>query len=151
MWTPPAFNDAYNYVLTVSREHRELIPFGNFKDVSLKAIFDGRVTCWDRIDEEDLYGYGTLEIIYTKTAKQLVRVFVLGSIARTGTAVLLDDNLRVWLYNTPDSVDQHLKGMNCQAALIMELGDVMTSIKQITFLKEHTEARLIMDQLDDEE
>ena len=150
-WTPPAFDDAHNYILTACREHRELIPFGNIKDVSLKANFDGRVTCWDRIDEGDLFGYGTLEIIYTTNVKQLVRVFVLGSIAHTGTAVLLDNNLRVWLYNTPDAVDQQLKGMNCQAALIMEPGDVMTSIKRITFLKEHTETRLIMDQLGDEE
>lgn len=143
-WTPPHFDDAEEYCTSLLKRHDEVIPFGKFNSVPLFADFVGYVTCWDRIDEDDLFGRGTLDLVLGPGVTQNIPVVVLGSILGSGTAILLDHQMRVWLYCTPDSVDCHLEGMKSQAALIMNPGDVMSAETNLTFVKEYAKARVII-------
>ena len=100
---------------------------------------------------EDLLGYGTLNLILSPNVTQNIRIFVLGSIVGTGTAVLLDDQGSVWLYRVPGSVYHYLKGMRVQAALVMQPGEMMTADKEIVFLKEYSQAIVEKDPEEEDE
>jgi hypothetical protein len=90
------------------------------------------VKCWGD-GEYDLAGQGTLNIVLSPHVTQEIQVQVLGTVAGTGTAILLDKDQKVWLYNVPNSVDAHLDGMSVTAAQIIVADDVMTHESAIIF------------------
>jgi hypothetical protein len=61
----------------------------------LNAI--GRVECWDGYCDP-FRGEGIMTIVHSATVKQHIRVVALGCVAGTGTAVLIDETRRVWLF-----------------------------------------------------
>jgi hypothetical protein len=148
-WTPPPFDDAEDYCASLIKQYDEVVPFGKFNHIPLFADFVGYVICWDRIEEDDLFGRGTLDIALGPTVTQNIPVVVLGSILSSGTAILLDHRMRVWLYHTLNSVDPHLEGMESQAALIMNPGDIMSAETSLTFIEEYTKARVIIHDFED--
>ena len=96
-------------------------------------------------------GQGTLNLVLSPHVTQEIQVQVLGTVAGTGTAILLDKDQNVWLYNVPNSVDGHLDGMLITAAQIMVAGDVMTDESAIIFLKSYPKAYVQLDEIEDEE
>ena len=52
---------------------------------------------------------GKITIEHSKTVQQHVELVILGCIAGTGTAVLVDNTRRVWLFNAPHTVDHYLR------------------------------------------
>lgn len=140
-WTAPSFDEANTFCKKWFKEGTESYFFGRFNNIQLRMVLSTYVICFGS-GEEDLFGEGTLNLVLSPHVTQNIRVFVLGSIVGTGTAVLLDDQGGVWLYHVPDSLDCHLKGMDAQAALVMQPGDVMTADKEIVFFKEYPHAHV---------
>ncbi len=77
--------------------------------------------CWGD-GTTDLTHEGMLELVLAPNVLQLIRVFVLGHIINTGTALLLDEQNNGWFYRTPNSVDGQLCGFSPQAAMVMQRG-----------------------------
>jgi hypothetical protein len=138
------------YGTELCREGREVINFGSFKDEAIQVLLSGFVECWGD-GENDLCGEGTLEILFAPHVRQTIRVVVLGSILGTGTAVLLDDQFRIWFYHTPNSVDHHLEGMTAQVALVMLPVDGMRIDTEIKFLAEYNNVRVQVKEVESDE
>jgi hypothetical protein len=114
----------------------------------LQLSVSGRVECWDD-DTDSFPGGGNLIISMSEYVKRVIRVVVLGNIAGHGTAVLIDNEQNVWLYNVPESVDKRLKAMACQAAKILVPGDSISEFSKIKMIEEYTKATIEFDLPDD--
>jgi hypothetical protein len=128
-----------------------MVHFGNLTDTRLLAVLNGNVPCVGD-GENDLFGKGILNLVFSPHVTQKISVHVLGSVAGTGTAILLDKDQNVWLYNVPNAVDRHLTAMSIiSAAQIMNAGDVITDGSAILFLKTYPKAFVELDEVDDDD
>lgn len=132
-WAPPSFKSAPDYCFTLCRERREEVPLGKFNDHVIIGAMCGNVVCHGEGDE-DLAEHGVLT--YTKHGiVESIDAFVLGPVAGTGTAILLDKSNNVWLYKTPNAVDRQLAGFEYQAAMILRSGEIAIVDKNIDFVE----------------
>lgn len=141
-WTPPPFEEVDRYCYSLCKESRHLIDFGHFNSKNLTLCLLGRVHCWGDADN-DLTGQGVMDLIYTAHVKRRVQVAVLGSILATGTAVLLDSIGNIWFYQTPNSVDNHVKGV-AKAALVKFPKDGITIDTPIEFEEEYNNVEIAL-------
>jgi hypothetical protein len=102
----------------------------------------GSVDCWG-LAENDLTGQGVMDLIYTPHVRRHVQVAVLGNIVATGTAVLLDSIGNIWFYQTPNSVDHHIKGV-ANAALVKFPKDGITINTPIEFEEEYNNVEIAL-------
>jgi hypothetical protein len=149
-WTAPQFDSVPEYIFNLFREQANMISFGRLNQTPLRAVLSGHVKCWGD-DEHDLAGQGTLNLVLSPYVTERIQVQVLGIVAGTGTAILLDKDQNVWLYNVPNSVDGHLNGMLITAAKFMVAGEVMTDESDIVFLKSYSKAYVQLGEIEDEE
>ena len=91
-----------------------------------------------------------MNLIYSPNVKRQVKVAVLGNIAGTGTAVLLDSAGKIWFYQTPNSVDRHVEGVP-QAALVKFPEDGITINTPIEFDEEYDKVEVIPDDFESED
>ena len=128
-WSPPTFDAAFVYIekcVTLRDEVRFLC---KFNDNLLEVLLTGRVSCIGT-GRAYLKGQGSMRITRdNKTTKITVRV--LGSVLGFGTAVLIDENDNVWLYNPPDTVYTPLPNFPQQAVMILEKGETGGSHKTL--------------------
>jgi hypothetical protein len=97
-WMPPAFENVAGYLLESHKQWKDRVHLGVFEDKDLIGTLDGMT-----IPDSDLYGYGTLESNDIK-----VEAYVLGTAGRGGSAVLLDEQRRVWLYNHEGGTERQM-------------------------------------------
>jgi hypothetical protein len=139
-WTPPPFHEADHHPWHFCES--SIVPFGRFNDTLLELDLCGHVAYSEGDVEEPLIGRGILKITIGLRVKQHVQVTVLGVIVGTGTAVLLDREGAVWLYNPPGSVDPHLNGLTSTVSLVMWPGDKMAPDQIITIFDEYQDVCL---------
>lgn len=149
-WTAPQFDSVPEYIYHLFKGQTSTISFGRFNQTPLRAVLSGHVKCWGD-GEHDLDGQGTLNLVLSPYVTQEIQIQVLGTVASTGTGILLDKDQNVWLYNVPNSVDGHLDGMLITAAQIMVAGDVMTNESDIIFLKSYPKAYVELEEVEDDE
>ena len=94
-WTPPSFEESFNYCQSNCKRKIGPVPFGHFNNIKLEAVFCGRVECWGN-GGTDLTDEGLLELVLAPNVHQLIPVFVVGHIVNTETAMLLDEQSNVW-------------------------------------------------------
>jgi hypothetical protein len=138
-WIPPPFEDAEQYCCTVCHEGREIVNLGIFHGKELQVLLAGHVVCWGDADD-DFFGNGLLKVQLGQHVTQVFNVVVLGSIVATGTAVLLDDHQRIWLFNVPNCVDPYLDGMNSKAALVTDGEKSVEACSAVKFVEEYADA-----------
>ena len=125
-WTPPKFKDVHDYCYNLCKEDRSIIPFGRYNGEFMKLRANGRVECWDG-DTDSFREEGILTFSHDKGTREHVDVVVLGTIAGTGTGVLLDTSGNVWLYNPANAVDEPILDTKPeQAVVILKTGSHMT-------------------------
>jgi hypothetical protein len=128
-----------------------VVRFGNLAKTRLHAVLNGNIPCVGD-GENDLFGKGILNLVFSPHVTQKIPVHVLGSVVGTGTAILLDKDQNVWLYNVPNSVDRHLTAMvMISAAQIMNAGEVLTDSSAILFLKTYAKAFVELDEVSDDD
>ena len=59
---------------------------------------------------------------YNKYVTEDIECVALGGIAGYGTGILLDRRREVWLYRTPNAVDEQIPGLDCAACRIVRNG-----------------------------
>jgi hypothetical protein len=141
-WKCPEFDNLQKYYVTLCLERRNLMTFGMLGEEHRTLNADGRVDVY----EGPFQGEGTMIICHGKYVKQHVGVFVLGHIAEKGTAVLVDEEQSVWLYNPPDAVDEYVTGCAGDATLIMKEDDVMWENTDISFIEMYAEVAVVFDE-----
>ena len=125
-WIPPDFADVHGYCYNLSREGRSIIPFGRYKGEFMELRANGRVECWDG-DTDSFHDEGIMTFSHGKGISEQVIITVLGTIAGTGTGVLLDQRGNVWLYSPANAVDEPISDMKPeQAVIILKTGSQMT-------------------------
>ena len=100
-WSPPIFDIAFDYIRKCLAREEEIILLGTLNGNQLKITIRGYVLCTD-MGRTELTGQGIMSITRDDEKTELV-IKVLGSISGFGTAVLIDENDDIWLYNPPDS------------------------------------------------
>ena len=144
-WVPPPFGDVYDYCRTLCFEGRAVIPFGKYDNNFMKLFASGRVECWDA-DSDSFRDEGILTVSYSQGTFEHVRVVVLGSIAGTGTGVLLDTDGNVWLYNPEHAVDGFVSGTKPrQTAIILKAGSSMNKTTPWDVVGTFEDAKIVFD------
>lgn len=132
VWLPPKFEDVESYCEKICTEDAYLIDFGMFNDEPVRARLTRYVDCWG---DTEFCGKGRMEIDSGLKIKNIVPVVVLGTLACTGTAILLDPSSQLWLYNVPDSVDRYFEGMKKNLALVKLPPTGMTKCAEVSFVE----------------
>jgi hypothetical protein len=137
-WVPPAFEDVADYLFEARKQWKDRVHLGLFEDKDLIGTLDGMA-----LPNVELYGYGTLESTDMK-----VEVYVLGTAGRDGTAVLLDEQGRVWLYNHDGETDRQMD-IGCAAAILLDKGQIAKKGIPINLTHKLQKATFVMDRDDD--
>ena len=149
-WECPAFDDLYHYYTTLCDEYRNVIPFGTFFKESLTLNADGQVEVYSW-DKDSFQGQGTMIVSHGEYVKQDVRMFVLGHLSHTGTAVLVDTEQNVWFYNAPDAVDEYICGNAGSAMMVMKGGEFMSKDTPIFFIENHQGVTVQFDKVESDD
>ena len=97
------------------------MPLGFLNGEFLKISLQGHVLCQGD-GENDIRDICSLTLRKNAAEKKIV-CYTLGVIAGTGTAVLLDKEGNVWLYNLPNSIDNCLPNFPEQAVIALKKGE----------------------------
>ena len=144
-WVTPAFDNAHDYCHALRSEGQAVIPFGKYNDNFMKLYAIGRVECWD-MDSDLFRNEGILTVSYSQRSFEHIRIIVLGSIAGTGTEVLLDINRNLWFYNPENAVDPYVLGTKPQqAAIILKVGSRMDKTTPWDIIEIFEDAEIVFD------
>jgi len=111
----------------------------------MKLYAIGRVECWDA-DTDSFRDEGILTVSYSQGTFEHIRIIVLGSIAGTGTGVMLDTNGNVWFYNPENAVDRYIRETNPrQAAIILKVGSTMSKRTPWDVVEIFEDAKIVFD------
>ena len=127
-WSPPPFLKIDQYCRDLVENQSEVIILGYLDGQKIELLLAGFVECWD--EDDDLTGRTLLKL---KREDKVTEVLmkVLGHVYATGTAVLLDEQGNVWLYQTPNATAPQLRGFHHTAAIILKAGDVAGIEKEL--------------------
>ena len=103
---------------------------------SCRLCFAG-TSCVRATETMIFFGKGLLKDQLGQDVVQVFNIVVLGHIVATGTAVLLDDQQRIWFFNVPNCVDPYLHGMNSEAALVTAAGKSVEADSAVRFMEEY--------------
>lgn len=120
-WSPPAFDTAFTYIQKCIKRREEIVVLCTFNGNQLEIILTGYAPCTG-MGRTGLRGHGTMSIMKGNTTMEIV-IKVLGSVSGFGTAVLIDENDCVWLYNAPDTTDPQLPGFPEKAIMVLKKGE----------------------------
>lgn len=148
-WTPPPFDDVFNYCFEMSRKNTWSIPFGIYGGKALDLSPTLRVECWDG-DTDSFREEGTLNIPVGRHVKENIKVFVLGQLIPYGTGVLVDRQQRVWIYNPPNAMDEFIEGTKPRtAAVVMYPGSTMSKTTPLNLLEIYEDSSIEFDPMED--
>jgi hypothetical protein len=80
-----------------------------------------------------------MDVWIAPNVEMRMRMFVLGTIFGTGTAVLVDGDLNVWLWNGQESADYPLKDWDIPLAKVLESGCLLSAGDDLTVLESYQE------------
>lgn len=120
-WSPPVFDMAFDYIRKCLARREELVLLGTLNGNRLEITIRGFVPCIG-MGRTELKGQGIMSITRDDEKTELV-IKVLGSISGFGTAVLIDENGDIWLYNPPDSLCPPLPDFPQKAVMILKKGE----------------------------
>lgn len=131
-WSPPAFRDAEQEIHERCRNEEQIVPLGQLDGKMLNVSLCGYVTC---VSDEDYYDrhYECCLHIDTPQGAKDIKVFILGSVDGYGTAVLMDENQNIWLYNPPDALDPTLPNFDGKAFVILSKGEIGRTERVLEF------------------
>ena len=139
-WSPPAFDAVEDYCEELCDSRQNIIPLGTMDGIEIQGNFCSRVVCWGD-ERDDLGGSGVLKFV--EDAREVeMEVQVLGSVAGTGTALLLDEAGNVWCYKTPNAADRQFPLLKHPAAILLKSGDVAGVSQSLKFEKTVTSAEV---------
>lgn len=138
-WKPPAFQDAAAHCEELRRKEENQINIGRFQGNAVTVLLCLFVKCSGG-EKRDLYGNGYPILRHGAQVTEEIKTVVLGSIAGTGTALLLDEFGEVWLYRTPNAVDPHFPGLNFAACKLVRNGQEMNADQDIEITEKYSEA-----------
>ena len=127
-WSPPPFLKVDQYCRDLVENQSEIIILGHLDGQKIKLVLVGFVECWD--EDDDLTGRTLLKLKREDMVTEVL-MKVLGHVYATGTAVLLDEQGNVWLYQTPNATAPQLRGFHHTAAIILKAGDVAAIEKEL--------------------
>lgn len=126
-WSRPIFDMALDYIRKCLARREEIVVLGTLDGNQLEIIIDGYVLCTG-MGRTDLRGQGIMSIMRGNETTEL-GIKVLGSISGFGTAVLIDENDDVWLYNAPDTLYASLSQFSQKAVMVLKKGKPEVFIK----------------------
>ena len=121
-WSPPIFDIAFDYIRKCLARKEEIVLLGTLNGNQLEITIRGYVLCAG-MGRTELTGQGIMCITRDDEKRELV-IKVLGSISGFGTAVLIDENGDIWLYNPPDSLYPPLPDFPQKAVMILKKGEI---------------------------
>jgi hypothetical protein len=150
-WKPPKYKAADRYVRDVCADWDENFWLGLSKGNLIMGTACGYVRCHETIEnmsgELDLIGNGTME-----WEDQSVEFYVLGSLSGSGTAILLDFDGNLWLYNHLDAIDPpHENFANFHAAICLRAGETAAKDVEIQLTNILKNVQLSMSKDDESE
>ena len=120
-WNPPTFDAAFTYIRKCVARKEEIVLLCRWNEDQLEIWLTGYVVCRG-IDKRELRGQGNMSIMKDgKTTKLDIKV--LGSVFGFGTAVLIDGNDDIWLYNPPDTLLPPLPDFPQKAVIVLKKGE----------------------------
>jgi hypothetical protein len=147
-WSTPRFDDVMEYLHNVCAKQEETIILGLLNGKPLEVTLQGYVLC-QGLGERDLRGEGIMTLKKDDQKMELV-IHVLGTVSATGTAVLLDENENVWLYNPPDTIDRQLPNFPRKAILALRKGEI-AGMERILILDDVYDAEVVVDESESED
>jgi hypothetical protein len=119
-WTPPQFADVRQYIRDSYDTENEGYYLGSFNGIKLRGFMTGGLECQGSACN-NFSGPGAIVIKHTGVTEEIPAV-VLGSIAGTGTALIIDCDRNVYIYSPANAVDRPLPGTGSKLFLISERG-----------------------------
>ena len=119
-WTPPQFADVRQYIRDSYNTENEGYYLGSFNGIRLRGFMTGGLECQGSACN-NFSGPGAIVIKHTGVTEEIPAV-VLGSIAGTGTALIIDCDRNIYLYSPPNALDRPLPGTGSKLFLISQRG-----------------------------
>lgn len=150
-WQAPQYEAAETYVHNACKAWKEWFWIGSWVDKPIFGAACGYVECHETIDnmsgDLDVTGYGNMEWDGGR-----VEFFVLGAVEGSGTAILLDKQGNLWIYNHPDTIDPpHECFREVKAAIILPAGESAVKNKQIVLSNVVENVKVTFSRANDEE
>jgi hypothetical protein len=112
---PPKFHEAADWCLEARKTAKTPIPLGKVNDHQIHLVPSGKV----QTATKDFSGFGCLTVVGRSGFEINRQVYVLGSLAGTSTAVLLDEGWDLWfLRQIGDAVDPALAELEKPLSLV---------------------------------
>ena len=147
-WSAPQFNNVMKYLHDVCAKQEETVILGLLNGKPLEVTLQGYVLCQGS-GKRDLRGEGIMTLKKDGRTTEFV-IHVLGAVSATGTAVLLDENENVWLYNPPDTIDRPLPNFPRKAILALPKGEI-AGLERKLILDNVYDAEVIVDESESED
>lgn len=141
-WGPPPRDALEDYSDLREDTRTVLNQFGRFNGDDLVIDLSGYVEVVDPLDfmgVSNRSGWMNMDIRIAPNVKMQMRMFVLGTIFGTGTAVLVDDDLNVWLWNSQDTSDYPLKDWDIPLAKVLKSGCLLSAGDDLKVLESYQE------------
>ena len=120
-WIPPTFDTAFTYIRKCVARKEEIVLLCRWNGDRLEIWLTGYVLSTE-MGGRKLRGEGNMRITKDGQATKLV-IRVLGSVFGFGTAVLIDENDDIWLYNPPNTFHPPLPGFPQKAVMVLKKGE----------------------------
>jgi hypothetical protein len=141
-WGPPALDALEDYSDAREEAGTELNQFGRFNGEDLVVDLSGYVEVVDPLDFMGLSnrrGWMTMDIRIAPNVRTQMRMFVMGTVFGTGTAVLVDGDLNVWLWNSEDTSNYPLKDWDIPLAKVLKSGCLLSARDDLAVLESYQE------------
>jgi hypothetical protein len=123
-WEPPEFATIRQYIRDDWGTNVRGYELGDFNGISIRGVMSGGVEC-EGPPSNNLCGPGAIIIEHPKSTKEFISAIVVGRVAGTGTAIILDSDRDVYLFSPPTAIDPPLAGTTNGLVLISRRGNVL--------------------------
>jgi hypothetical protein len=129
VWDRPTFISANDYIHNLDPENR-VLSIGNIDGEPVMAVLVGHMDVQDEAEDDTFYG--RCEILIREKPDEFHGYgFILGSIAATGTAIIVDYRNRLYAYSPENAVDRPWKHMISPAAALTMDADHNITLRAI--------------------
>jgi hypothetical protein len=87
----------------------------------------------------------TIDIHLSDNVSKKLRCFIIGTIAHTETAVWVDTESNVWLWNVPNPTTFWLKAVKHTLVMVMKSGDVLRPDDELEFFEKYDDVKAVWD------
>lgn len=138
------------YLDNVCAKQGKTVILGFLSGKLLEVTLQGYVLLCHGLGERvELRGEGLVTLKKDGRTMELV-IHVRGAASAIGTAVLLDENENVWLYNPPDTIDRPLPNFPRKAILAPRKGEIV-GMERILILDDIYDAEVVVDESEPED